>query len=106
VGGHTVFNSTTTPNSNLNDGTTSGFKLEVLSTPGNIMDVRIDYCSIPQNLKATLSGNTVSLDWDTSEGAVSYELEIDGVVTSVSSNTFTYALKMEQRLHSVQSKAI
>jgi M6 family metalloprotease-like protein len=107
VGGHTVFNSTTTPNSNLNDGTTSGFKLEVLSTPGNIMDVRIDYCSIPQNLKATLSGNTVSLDWDTSEGAVSYELEIDGVVTSVSSNTFTYALENGSNgLHRYRVRAI
>ncbi len=47
---------------------------------------------IPQNITTSVSNNSAALTWDTVEGATSYEVEADGIITPViGSTSYTHA---------------
>jgi hypothetical protein len=44
---------------------------------------------VPRNLKAASTTNSITVSWDSAAGASSYDLEVDGLVTSSSGTSYT-----------------
>ncbi len=60
----------------------------------------------PKNLRAVPEETAVLLQWDTSEGAVSYELSVDGVSINTTETSYNHTGLIQNTQHEYKIKAI
>ncbi|OGO89227.1 MAG: hypothetical protein A2Y24_06720 [Clostridiales bacterium GWE2_32_10] len=76
------------------------------SSPVNTTTLANQPLNIPGNIIATPTMNTISLIWDTVDGATGYDLEIDSTtIQNVTGNTYTLSGLNSQTQHSFKVRA-
>lgn len=62
--------------------------------------------SIPSNLKSIATGNAIMLTWDNTEGAIGYDVEVDGSVVSVTSSVYSHDGLSANSQHAYRVRAV